>query len=162
MNNISSSELISAVNPKQFAMSGPFSGALPFWLDNDRWIIKDGWLTNSGPMTLRLDKDSADALVKDNGAAGAINWLRYMEISQSWTKLNVDNLGELTLASTLRGASRSGGQTQAVNLNYTHQENLFTLWRSLRFGDNLQTWLEQHAALPDNRCPTGKECKEQP
>ncbi|MDU1025411.1 MAG: YdbH domain-containing protein, partial [Leclercia adecarboxylata] len=162
VNNISSSELISAVNPKQFAMSGPFSGALPFWLDNDRWIIKDGWLTNSGPMTLRLDKDTADALVKDNGAAGAINWLRYMEISQSWTKLNVDNLGELTLASTLRGASRSGGQTQAVNLNYTHQENLFTLWRSLRFGDNLQTWLEQHAALPDNRCPTGKECKEQP
>ena len=162
VNNISSSELISAINPKQFAMSGPFSGALPFWLDNDKWIIKDGWLTNSGPMTLRLDQDTADALVADNSAAGAINWLRYMEISQSWTTLNVDNLGELTLASTLRGASRSGGQTQAVNLNYTHQENLFTLWRSLRFGDNLQTWLEQHAALPDNRCPTGKECKEQP
>ncbi len=162
VNNISSSELISAINPKQFAMSGPFSGALPFWLDNNKWIIKDGWLTNSGPMTLRLDKDTADALVEDNSAAGAINWLRYMEISQSWTKLNLDNLGELTLASTLRGASRVEGQTQAVNLNYTHQENLFTLWRSLRFGDNLQTWLEQHAALPDNRCPTGKECKEQP
>ncbi len=54
VNNISSSELISAINPKQFAMSGPFSGALPFWLDNNRWIIKDGWLTNSGPMRARL------------------------------------------------------------------------------------------------------------
>lgn len=159
--NISSSELISAVNPKQFAMSGPFNGALPFWLDNEKWIIKDGWLTNAGPMTLRVDKDTADALVKEGGAAGiAINWLRYMEISQSWTKLNLDNLGELTLESAIRGASRVDGQSNAVNLNYTHRENVFTLWRSLRFGDNLQTWLEQHAALPDDRCPTGKECKE--
>lgn len=56
VDNISSSELISAVNPKQFAMSGPVSGALPFWLDNEKWIIKDGWLTNPGPMTLRIDQ----------------------------------------------------------------------------------------------------------
>ncbi len=46
--NISSSELISAINPKQFAMSGPVSGALPLWLNNEKWIIKDGWLTNLG------------------------------------------------------------------------------------------------------------------
>jgi hypothetical protein len=33
-------------------------------------------------MTMRLDKDTADALVADNVSAGAaINWLRYMEIS---------------------------------------------------------------------------------
>lgn len=160
--NISSSELISAVNPKQFTLSGPVSGALPFWLDNDKWIIKDGWLSNAGPMTLRIDKNTADAIVKDNMAAGvAIDWLRYMEISQSWTKLNVDNLGELTLSSTLKGISRVDGKSNAVNLNYTHQENVFTLWRSLRFGDNLQAWLEQNATLPATHCPKGKECEEQ-
>ena len=58
LNNLSSSELVSAVNPKQFAMSGAFSGALPLWLNNEKWIVKDGWLANSGPMTLRLDKDT--------------------------------------------------------------------------------------------------------
>ncbi len=160
--NISSSELISAVNPKQFTLSGPVSGALPFWLDNAKWIIKDGWLTNTGPMTLRIDQDTADAVVKDNIAAGAaIDWLRYMEISQSWTKLNLDNLGELTMAATLHGTSRVDGKSNTVNLNYTHQENVFTLWRSLRFGDNLQTWLEQNARLPNTHCPKGKECEEQ-
>ncbi|MDI5424718.1 YdbH domain-containing protein, partial [Salmonella enterica subsp. enterica serovar Kentucky] len=41
-------------------MSGPVSGALPLWLNNEKWIIKDGWLTNPGPMTLRIDKDTAD------------------------------------------------------------------------------------------------------
>ncbi|VFS92629.1 Dicarboxylate transport [Raoultella planticola] len=50
-------ELVSAINIKQFAMSGAFNGALPLWLNNDKWIIKDGWLGNPGPMTLRLDKD---------------------------------------------------------------------------------------------------------
>ena len=160
--NISSSELISAVNPKQFTMSGPVSGALPFWLENEKWIIKDGWLTNPGPMTLRIDKDTADAIVKDNIAAGvAINWLRYMEISRSWTKINVDNLGVLTMQAAISGTSRVDGKSNAVNLNYTHEENIFTLWRSLRYGDNLQAWLEQHAALPEARCPTGKECEEQ-
>jgi hypothetical protein len=161
LKHIEASEVISAVNPKQFALSGPVDGALPLWLDNPRWIIKDGWLHNPGPMTLRLDKNTADAIVNDHMAAGAaINWLRYMEISRSWTKIDVDNLGQLTLRAKLSGTSYAEGKSGRVNLNYTHQENLFTLWRSLRFADNLQSWLEQHAALPDPRCKKGTSCEE--
>lgn len=161
LNNLSSSELVSAVNPKQFAMSGAFSGALPLWLNNEKWIVKDGWLANSGPMTLRLDKDTADAVVKDNMTAGsAINWLRYMEISRSSTNINLDNLGLLTMQANITGTSRVDGKSGTVNLNYHHEENIFTLWRSLRFGDNLQAWLEQNARLPGNDCPQGKECEE--
>ncbi|EEO7486740.1 dicarboxylate transport family protein, partial [Salmonella enterica] len=159
--NISSSELISAINPKQFAMSGPVSGALPLWLNNEKWIIKDGWLTNPGPMTLRIDKDTADAVVKDNVTAGsAINWLRYMEITHSWTKINVDNLGVLTMQAAITGKSRVDGKTAIVNLNYTHEENVFTLWRSLRFGDNLQAWLEQNTVLPQPPCRKDKDCED--
>ncbi|TCW07767.1 dicarboxylate transport [Raoultella sp. BIGb0138] len=162
LQNISSSELVSAVNIKQFAMSGAFNGALPLWLDNDQWIVKDGWLNNPGPMTLRLDKDMADALVNDNVSAGAaINWLRYMEISRSWTSINLDNLGVLTLKATISGTSRVGEQSNTVHLNYSHQENIFDLWRSLRFGDNVQAWFEQNAVLPVQRCTDGKKCKEQ-
>ncbi|XTZ40343.1 YdbH family protein [Salmonella enterica] len=161
LTQISSSELISAINPKQFVLSGPFDGALPLWLDNPQWIIKDGWLHNPGPMTLRIDKDTADAVVKDNVAAGAaINWLRYMEISRSWTNINLDNLGVLTMRAALSGTSVVDGKSSRVNLNYTHEENIFTLWRSLRFGDNLQSWLEQHAALPPARCASGKQCED--
>ncbi|MEX9254464.1 YdbH family protein [Pseudenterobacter timonensis] len=160
--NISTSELIGAINPKQFTLSGPVSGALPFWLENDRWVIKDGWLTNPGAMTLRIDQDTADAIVEKNVAAGAaINWLRYMEISRSWTKINVDNLGVMTLQASITGTSRVEGKSNTVHLNYSHEENLFTLWRSLRFGDNLQSWLEQNAALLDVRCQADKVCKEQ-
>lgn len=158
--NISSSELITAINPKQFTLSGRINGALPLWLNHPQWIIKDGWLTNPGPLTLRLDKDMADAIVRDNMVAGsAINWLRYMEISRSWTDINLDNLGELTMKSSLEGTARVDGKSGTIKLNYTHQENLFTLWRSLRFGDNLQSWLEQNMSLPEP-C-AGPACKEQ-
>ncbi len=162
LQNISSSELITAINPKQFTMSGRVTGALPLWLNHPQWIVKDGWLTNPGPMTFRMDKDMADAIVANNMAAGAaINWLRYMEISHSWTKINLDNLGVLSMSASVTGISHVQDKKNTVNLNYTHQENLFTLWRSLRFGDNLQAWLEQHAALPDVRCQTpGKACEE--
>ncbi len=161
LHNISSSELVSALNPKQFALSGRIEGALPVWFNHPQWIVKDGWVTARGPLTLRLDKDMADAIVQDNVTAGsAINWLRYMEISHSWTTINLDNLGVLTMTSNLEGTGRVNGKNGTVKLNYTHQENLFTLWRSLRFGDNLQSWLEQNMSLPDAHC-AGQNCKEQ-
>ena len=101
------------------------------------------------------------AVVKDNMNAGsAINWLRYMEISRSSTNINLDNLGLLTMQANITGTSRVDGKSGTVNLNYHHEENIFTLWRSLRFGDNLQAWLEQNARLPGNDCPQGKECEE--
>ncbi|HBT4795107.1 TPA: hypothetical protein MB349_004931, partial [Klebsiella quasipneumoniae subsp. similipneumoniae] len=161
LQHISSSELTSAVKVKQFAMSGAVSGALPLWLENNQWIIHDGWLRNDGPMTLRLDKDTADALVADNVSAGAaINWLRYMEISRSSTQINLNNLGVLTLKAAINGTSRVDGKSSTVHLNYAHEENIFDLWRSLRFGDNLQAWLEQNATLPVRHCTDGKTCKE--
>ncbi|BDH46073.1 hypothetical protein TUM12370_21170 [Salmonella enterica subsp. enterica serovar Choleraesuis] len=156
LENLSTSKLISAINVKQFAMSGRVNGALPLWLNHPRWIVKDGWLSNPGPLTLRLDKDMADAIEKDNIAAGvAINWLRYMEIAHSWTNISLDNLGVLSMASQVEGISEVDGKRNTVKLNYQHQENLFTLWRSLRFGDNLQSWLEQHMSLPDANCAAG-------
>ncbi|EGM7392185.1 YdbH domain-containing protein, partial [Salmonella enterica] len=87
-------------------------------------------------------------------------WLRYMEITHSWTKINVDNLGVLTMQAAITGKSRVDGKTAIVNLNYTHEENVFTLWRSLRFGDNLQAWLEQNTALPQPPCRKDKDCED--
>ncbi|MEM6159256.1 YdbH family protein [Erwinia sp. P6884] len=152
LNQISLSELIAAIKPKQIAMSGHVNGELPLWLTHPRWLIKDGWLANSGPLTVRLNNDFADAISSNNIAAGAaMDWLRYMEISRSWATLDLDNLGALTMKAQVEGTSRFSDKNQRVSLNYTQQENLFQLWRSLRFGDNLQSWVEQHATLPPQK-----------
>lgn len=152
LREISLSELITALKPKQIAMSGRINGELPLWLDNSAWLVKDGWIANSGNLTLRLDKQMADTITQNNIAAGAaLDWLRYMEISRSWARLNLNTIGDLTLQAEVNGTSRFSNRDQHVNLNYRHQENLFQLWRSLRFGDNLQSWVEQNAALPSQK-----------
>ncbi|WP_434745899.1 YdbH family protein [Candidatus Pantoea rara] len=152
LRNISLSELVTALKPKQFAMSGKVNGELPLWLNNPRWLVEKGWIANSGPLTFRLDKDMADAITRNNVATGAaLDWLRYMEVSRTWATINLNNLGDLTMAAQVQGVSQFSNRRQTVNLNYRHQENLFQLWRSLRFGDNLQSWLEQHATLPSNK-----------
>ncbi|MDL4912445.1 MAG: YdbH family protein [Enterobacterales bacterium endosymbiont of Blomia tropicalis] len=149
LRDISLSKLITAIKPRQFAMSGKINGELPLWLNNQRWLVEDGWIANSGPLTFRMDKDMSDAITHNNVATGAaLDWLRYMEISRSWATLNLDTLGALTMKAQVQGVSRFSNRNQTVNLNYRHQENLFQLWRSLRFGDNLQSWVEQNATLP--------------
>lgn len=162
LQNLSSSELMHAINPKQFTFSGRFDGGLPLWLNHPQWIVKDGWLNSPGAMTFRMDKEMADAVVENNMVAGAaINWIRYLEITRSWARVTLDNLGEMEMYATVTGVSRTNGKTATVNLNYHHQENLFSLWRSLRFGENLQTWLEENAALPLVPChKPGNVCEE--
>lgn len=140
--DISLSHLITALHPKQFALSGKIDGAWPFWLDNPAWLIREGWVRNDGSLTLRLDKDLADRIAQRNPrAAAATDWLRYMEIAQAQATLQVDHDGNLTLAAKLHGLGYRGDIHHQVMLNYRHEENLFALWRSLRFGDNLQAWL---------------------
>ncbi|WP_299999851.1 YdbH family protein [uncultured Cedecea sp.] len=162
LQNLSSSELVNAINPKQFTFSGRFDGGLPLWLNHPRWIVKDGWLRSSGAMTFRMDKDMADAVVANNMVAGmAIDWIRYLEITRSWATVSLDNLGEMEMSASVIGVSHNNGKTGTVNLNYHHQENLFSLWRSLRFGENLQTWLQENASLPLETCRNpGNACEE--
>ncbi|TQC77203.1 YdbH family protein [Pantoea dispersa] len=154
LRDIDLSRLVTALKPKQFTMSGKVNGELPLWVNNPHWLIEKGWIANSGPLTFRMDKDMADAIVSNNVAAGAaMDWLRYMEIARSWATLDLDNFGNLILQSEVKGTSQFSNRRQSVNLNYRHQENLFQLWRSLRFGDNLQSWVEQNATLPSNKDP---------
>ncbi|MBT0723065.1 YdbH family protein [Rosenbergiella sp. S61] len=146
------SQLITAIHPKQIAMSGKISGQLPFWLENSPWLIENGWIRDDKGLTLRVDKDLLDQILKNNLAAGAaIDWLRYMEISKSYATVQVSAKGELLMKSQIHGTSRFDDKRQRVNLNYQHTENIFMLWRSLSYGDNLQSWLEEQTRLPANK-----------
>lgn len=58
---------------KQFAMSSAVSGARrSLWLENNHngSSFTDGWLRWRRSVTLRLDKDTTDALVADNARRG--------------------------------------------------------------------------------------------
>ncbi len=143
------SRLITALHPGKIAMSGRVSGELPLWVSDPHYIIRDGWVSNDGPLTLRVDKDMIDSITSNNMAAGvAVDWLRYMEIGRAQARLQLNSDGELTMKSTVQGTSRFSNHDQRVNLNYTHQENIFRLWESLNFGSNLESLLSQQLKYP--------------
>lgn len=149
LNRIELSELFTALKPKQFAMSGRVSGELPLFLNDPQWLVKEGWVENEGSLTLRLDQDMANALASGNVSNRlVVNLLRYMEITRSYARVNLDNLGVLTMATEIQGVSSQENQRRAIVLNYRHEENIFHLWQSLRFGDNLQEWLEKALSQP--------------
>jgi len=146
---INLSRLITALHPGKIAMSGLVSGELPLWVNDPHYIIRDGWVSNDGPLTLRVDKEMIDAITSNNMAAGvAVDWLRYMEIGRAQAKLQLSSDGELFMKSTVQGTSRFSNHDQRVNLNYTHQENIFRLWESLNFGSNLESLLSQQLKYP--------------
>lgn len=47
------------------------------------------------------------------------------------------------LEAEIQGKNPLEDKRRQVNLNYRHQENIFQLWRSLRFGSQLEEWLEK-------------------
>lgn len=145
LHQIELSQLFTILKVSQFAVSGKVDGELPFYLDNPEWIVKDGWMENSGPLALRLDTQFVESIKADNISAGsAIGWLQYLEISRSRTDVNMTNLGQLTMKTLIEGFNSQETKKREVHLNYTHEENIFQLWRSLRFGSNLEEWLEKN------------------
>ncbi|MBC8945058.1 hypothetical protein Xind_01531 [Xenorhabdus indica] len=144
-NKLSVSKLFDVLKVKQLAMSGKISGELPVLLNDKQWIIQQGWVANDGDLTLRLDKDTVDSIGKNDLTAGlAMDWLRYLEISRSKAYVTLDNLGILLLQSEISGVNPVVDKKREVRLNYRHEENIFQLWRSLRFGSNLEEWLEKN------------------
>ncbi|MGE4799878.1 YdbH family protein [Yersinia hibernica] len=148
------SELFTVLQPKQLAMSGKVNGELPLYLNNPQWLVRNGWIANDGIVTLRLDPDLTQSISESNFVAGAaIDWLRYMEIYQSYATVSLDNLGQLTLRSKIHGINTQKSSKREIVLHYKHEENVFQLWRSLRFGDNLQEWLQQTISLRPTSIP---------
>ncbi|WP_175403112.1 YdbH family protein [Providencia heimbachae] len=145
LHQIELSQLFTLLKVSQFAVSGRVNGELPFYLNNPEWIVKKGWMENSGPLTLRLDTQFVESIQKDNISAGsAIGWLQYLEIERSRTDVNITNLGLLSMKTILEGYNSQEKKKREVHLNYQHEENIFQLWRSLRFGSSLEEWLEKN------------------
>ncbi|PHM29459.1 YdbH family protein [Xenorhabdus innexi] len=149
-NQLNVSKLFYVLKVKQLAMSGKISGELPLLLNDPQWIIKQGWVSNDGGLTLRLDKDTVDSIGKNDLTAGvAIDWLRYLEISRSKATVTLDNLGTLVMHSEIHGVNPVIDKKREVRLSYRHEENIFQLWRSLRFGSSLEEWLEKNIVSPE-------------
>ena len=158
LDKLNTGPLINTLKVTQFSLEGSISGELPFYIDNPQWIVHNGWVENDEPLTLNLDNQFVASVSENNISAGtAINWLDYLVMKRVRTDVNLTNLGVLTMSSVVSGYNPVLDARRAVNLNYRHEENVFQLWRSLRFGSNLEAWLEKSISQNQESYPTESE-----
>ncbi|MEY1662741.1 YdbH domain-containing protein [Isoalcanivorax beigongshangi] len=119
-------------------LTGRVGGYLPLRLGADSVAIRAGKLANETPLGLSLlSSDALTAMKASNTAVSlALDSLSVLEIGTFQAQLDMADDGWLSAAVNLAGVNPSQGGL-AVAFNYTHQENLRVLLRSLRIADEL-------------------------
>lgn len=140
---IDSEQFWQIINPKQFSMQGRFGGELELLFNDADWLIKNGRIYNQGDIRVLIEPNMVKEIKHSNIAAGAaIEWLSQLQISDLKMQLTLSNLGELLLTSRVKARNRALSDEKLIDLNYTHEENVLALWRSLTFKNDLHDWLE--------------------
>ena len=116
-------------------LDGRVKGILPLRLGQDFIVLQDGRLTNDGPLSLRvLPSAGATAMGEANQAVQlALETLSSLNIHDFQADLAMASDGWLDGKVAIKGVNPERGNLPVV-FNYTHQENVLDLLRSLRIG----------------------------
>ncbi|WP_253306575.1 intermembrane phospholipid transport protein YdbH family protein [unidentified bacterial endosymbiont] len=144
LTHIDLAQLSALLGHRGIQLTGQISGRLPLYTGDSHWLINRGYLWNTTPLTSTLDKATADRLRQPGMTERVMDWMTQLQIQQARAQVQLDTLGVLTLQAHLKGNTPQQPQ-QPVQLQYQHQENLLTLWRSLRASGLLQQQIEQQA-----------------
>jgi len=131
-------------NPQQgIDASGLFDGVLPLAITNNQLSVSGGHLASRAPGgVIRIGNNPAVQQMRAGQpyldfVFSTLEELQYQEIYSTFD-MNTD--GNATLNMMIKGHGK--GVERPIELNYSHQENLLQLLRSLSIGDRLQTQLE--------------------
>lgn len=119
-------------------LAGPVGGTLPIRLLKDSMAVENGRIANEGPLLLKIrGTDGVSAMGQSSQAVSlALDTLSHLAVSELAARLDMKPDGWLTAAITIKGQNPQKQQLPVV-LNYTHQENIFELLRSLRIADEI-------------------------
>jgi hypothetical protein len=124
-------------------LQGDISGRFPVEFDSSGVHIKEGKFYNVTPGFIRVKDNPEIQSLKQSSeqAAQALNLLENLDFETLSSHVNFTPSGDLTLAVSIEG--RNPDIDQAINFNYTHEENLYQLLQSLRLGDKLSEKVQQ-------------------
>ncbi|WP_234401210.1 intermembrane phospholipid transport protein YdbH family protein [Pseudoalteromonas sp. T1lg23B] len=123
-------------------LNGRVSGIFPVRIENATVSIEQGKLFNTGIGKLKVAQNaSVEALkAQQPSLKSVIGVLDDLTIETLSSDVALTSDGWLTLAVQIIGENKA--QAQPVNFNYTHQENIFTLFRALRLSDEITQKVE--------------------
>jgi hypothetical protein len=140
--SLSDIELTKLVELQQQAginVTGKVKGSLPIKLGSTGLSIGGGIVLNQGPGTLRISDNPAFDSIKAQQAELA--FLENMDFERLSSSVKLDSDGLLLLDFSLLGTNPR--KKQSVNFNYSHQENIFTLLKSLRLANSVANKINQ-------------------
>lgn len=131
-------------NPQQgIDASGLFDGVLPLAITNNQLAVSGGHLASRAPGGfIRVGNNPAVQQMRQGQpyldfVFSTLEELQYQEINSTF---DMAPSGDATLNMAIKGHGK--GVERPIELNYSHEENLLQLLRSLSIGDRLQTQLE--------------------
>ncbi|HLQ85434.1 MAG TPA: YdbH domain-containing protein [Salinisphaeraceae bacterium] len=135
--NIQVAQLAALQNKPVVNVSGRVGGTVPVRLHKEALSIRGGWLTNATPLSLSLrQSEGVRAMEQANQSVDlALDAINPMQIKVFQARIDMSADGWLDAAMTIKGRNPERGIP--VVLNYTHQENMYKLLRSLRISKQI-------------------------
>ncbi|MBD1581562.1 intermembrane phospholipid transport protein YdbH family protein [Pseudoalteromonas sp. S16_S37] len=123
-------------------LNGRVSGVFPMNIVDAKVSIEQGKLLSIGEGKLQVAQNASIEALKAQQPSlkSVIGVLDDLTIDQLSSDVALTPDGWLTLGVQIVGENKQ--QAQPVNFNYTHQENIFTLFRALRLTDEITQKVE--------------------
>ena len=144
--NIDASKLVTLDAESGISLSGRLAGTLPVVISKQGIEVKQGQLVNQGDGKLLISNNAGFEAVKaqQQELSTTLSLLENLDIKKLRSSVNLKPDGWLHLGVNLEGYNEA--QQQAVNFNYNHEENVFTLLRALRLSDEITQKVEKEYA----------------
>lgn len=131
-------ELAALQSEPAVILAGKVGGYIPLRLGRHSLAVNEGRLANEGELYLSIPPSSGvQAMAASNQAVAlALESLNPLRIDTFQARLDMSDNGWLDAAVTIKGINPLQNRLPVV-FNYTHQENVLELLRSLRIGESV-------------------------
>lgn len=130
-------------------ISGNIGGNIPLRLDQGEISIDDGQLANLGPGWLKIRGNAAFESLKQTQPeiSSQLSVLENLQYETLTSSLNMQPDGLVNLSMQIQGTNPD--VNEKINFNYSHEQNVFTLLKSLRLADEIKNKVDD--ALSDDK-----------
>lgn len=137
--DLSLAELAALQQQSGINVTGEVGGDLPLLITAGEFKIDNGTLTSERPGKLRITDNPAFDSIKESQQQLAL--LENLDYEKLQTNVTLTPDGWLKLGFSILG--KNPDKNQAVNFNYGHEENIFTLLKALRITNSVQQGIEK-------------------
>ena len=143
LNSLDLQQLVDLDESQQISITGRVSGQMPLIFFDDSVEVQKGRVYADVPGEINLSQNQAwQAMLLQNEALSAsLRHLNYLHYSLMEGELDMARQGQLSMKIKVQGENRA--ERQPVNLNFTSEQNIFTLLKALRLSEQISRTLDQ-------------------